>query len=255
MGWLSKTLGGVGAALNPVGLLGTGLAVGGDIFSAMSEAKSQRDANEANIASAREQMAFQERMSSTAHQREMEDLKRAGLNPVLAAHSGASSPSGAMATSAPEPAVPAGVMRGLTDKVRMANEFASARSARRFQDSQTNLVNDQRVGVKEENRKKQYEADIQNMLRDHIKKNPSAYFLGQQGVLGASAGKVFEYLERKRPSVTQEIMDAIRGWRATSAKLGWRAEELKGPFTYFNKTKRGKFRFDLYKKSQDRYKK
>lgn len=74
-------------------LWSAGAALVGSLF----DRDAARDASAASAEAANQQMLFQERMADTAYQRQVADLKQAGINPMLVSRlGGAVTPSGAM---------------------------------------------------------------------------------------------------------------------------------------------------------------
>lgn len=78
-------------------LIGAGASLIGGIMRNKSQERVAEESGERSLQSAREQMAFQERMSNSAVTRRYADLRRAGINPILAGKYDASTPAGAMA--------------------------------------------------------------------------------------------------------------------------------------------------------------
>lgn len=83
--------------------------------------------NAQRVAAAQKQMDFQREMSNTSHQREIDDLAAAGLNPILSSRYGGSS-------------TPGGAMAQIADTVSPA---ASSALARRTQDTQLRTMSAQ----------------------------------------------------------------------------------------------------------------
>jgi hypothetical protein len=116
------------------------IGAGASLLGGILGNKGAKKQNAMQIAMAQKQMDFQERMSSSAHQRQVKDLKLAGLNPILSANTGASSPSGAQATIADE----------MAPALATAQQVAQLNLTMKNLKAQNKLINNQALKAKAE---------------------------------------------------------------------------------------------------------
>lgn len=150
-----------------------------------------------NKGEAEDNRAFQEKMSSTSHQREVEDLKAAGLNPLLSAkYGGASTPSGAQATM---PDLGATVTSALALK-KVKSEIDKNNASVRLTDAQSKIADEQY---------KQASAISVKENIDAIRKQRE--FNQFEGRDGSAVQIVTPYLESLPPSVRGPLRTAFGG--------------------------------------------
>jgi len=163
---IGGALAGIGVGLltgNPI----AGVATYGAMQGAASAEAAQKSANETNISLQREAQNWEEELANTAHQRQVADLKAAGLNPILSAKLGGSA-TPVVAPAYVESAAPV-IAAGYNNAVQAALGAENLRSQIANQKSQVLANTAQAIKTGEEARRAMIENDFLEIERERRK--------------------------------------------------------------------------------------
>lgn len=145
-----------------MGLLGSAIGAAGSLLAGGLNYYGQKSANKQNLASAREAMQFSHDEYGTQYQRSMEDMRKAGLNPILAAKfGGGGAPSGVSAQSQNELG---GAVSSALESKRMQADLENLRESNKKIQADTSLAKETERSVREDIWNKKLTAGTANAL-------------------------------------------------------------------------------------------